>query len=179
MRLIIPHEILPGDYTLVVQIDDQPVEVSTIHIEGVPRVFDPPPVDEILNARLGDSLVLYGYTVDFTDGVLTLDLVWKATQTVDQDYTVFVHLVDENGVTVDQRDAMPVNNSYPTSLWSAGEFIVDRYTFSNIDAKIIDILAGMYIQEDGRRLPIVTSEGNSGKDYIKIYTLDIELSVKN
>jgi 4-amino-4-deoxy-L-arabinose transferase-like glycosyltransferase len=179
MRLIIPHQIPSGDYTLVVQIDDQPVEVSTIHIEGVPRVFDPPPVDEILNARLGDSLVLYGYTVDFTDGVLTLDLVWKATQTVDQDYTVFVHLVDENGVTVDQRDAMPVNNSYPTSLWSAGEFIVDRYTFSNIDAKIIDILAGMYIQEDGRRLPIVTSEGNSGKDYIKIYTLDIELSVKN
>ena len=43
------------------------------------------------------------------------------------DYTVFVHVLDSAGNVVGGQDNQPVGNRYPTTIWSAGEKIVDPY----------------------------------------------------
>ena len=47
---------------------------------------------------------------------------------MNENYTVFVHLVDSDGIVRGQKDNAPVNDTYPTSLWQPGEFVTDAYT---------------------------------------------------
>jgi hypothetical protein len=62
-----------------------------------------------------------------------ISLYWRATASMDADYTVSVRplrgggsISDENGQQLLQ-DHQPVWNTYPTSLWSPGEVIRDDY----------------------------------------------------
>jgi len=48
---------------------------------------------------------------------------------MDRDYVVFLHLLDEKGQIVAQRDIAPAGGTRPTSGWIAGEVVVDLHTF--------------------------------------------------
>jgi hypothetical protein len=56
---------------------------------------------------------------------LGLTLLWQPLRAPGGDYQVFIHLRDENGRTVAQRDAHPQNNTYPTNRWPAGQPVLD------------------------------------------------------
>jgi hypothetical protein len=56
---------------------------------------------------------------------LTVTLTWWAGQRTEIPYTSFVHLVDASGELVTQVDAMPVDNTYPTTCWVSGEIVED------------------------------------------------------
>jgi hypothetical protein len=58
---------------------------------------------------------------------LEVTLYWQCLAKTNQDYSVFVHLLDENELIVAQRDMYPGQGLYPTSLWSVGEAIANRY----------------------------------------------------
>jgi hypothetical protein len=71
---------------------------------------------------------------------LRLTLFWRALAPVDADYTVFVHLRNEGGATVAQRDSQPFEGLYPTSQWQAGETVVQP-----LDVELpVDLAAGTY-----------------------------------
>jgi hypothetical protein len=122
---------------------------------------------------LGEALLLYGYEVELNDD-LRVDLVWSARGSVAEDYTVFVHLVDADGRMVDQRDAMPRDNTYPTSLWVAGEYVPDTYRFEIPAPGEYWLRAGLYRQADGARLAVTTLTGDSLGDYREIGPIIIE-----
>ena len=61
-----------------------------------------------------------GETADVT-------VVWQALAPMRDDYSVFVHLVNEEGLTIAQADTMPGGGLRPTSEWSAGETRAERY----------------------------------------------------
>lgn len=48
---------------------------------------------------------------------LTLDIRWRVVRRPDRDYSVFVHLRDESGLIVAQRDSYPQSGRAPTSDW--------------------------------------------------------------
>src|SRR5262249_4533272 len=89
---------------------------------------------------------------------MKVTLYWAARGRPSASYTVFVHLLDELERVVVAGDAPPVSGTYPTSLWDDGDVISDSHQLT-IDASTrpgsYQIEVGLYLPQDGRRLPII------------------------
>jgi len=95
---------------------------------------------------------------------LRLTLFWQAVKPMDRDYSVFVHLVDDNGLIVAQRDSYPAGGNGITSRWPVGAVIPDLHI---VHIPVIapapcqtQLLVGLYDYRSGERL--VTAEGSDG-----------------
>jgi hypothetical protein len=90
-------------------------------------------------------------------GELLLALRWESLRAVDQDYQVFVHLLNGADQKLAQRDGQPVQWLRPTSTWQPGEEIVDRYGLllpDDLPMGGYTIAVGLYDPVSGQRLPI-------------------------
>ncbi|MCC6170235.1 MAG: hypothetical protein IT329_23655 [Caldilineaceae bacterium] len=85
-----------------------------------------------VNAQVGDAIALRGIAaapVTLTPGAgTTITVAWQTLGPVDRDYSVFVHLVDADGLVAAQLDTMPGGGLAPTSQWQPGELRVEGYT---------------------------------------------------
>lgn len=126
----------------------------------------PPPMEHPLSANLGNMVQLLGNDLS-TDRLkpgdtLQLTLYWQALNTMETNYTVFTHLLDEDNHIWGQKDNWPVNNTYPTTKWVKGEIVIDRYDI------IVDrdappgeytLEIGMYDLATNERLPVFDAQG--------------------
>jgi hypothetical protein len=105
----------------------KPPLLSSEEIEKVPNRLD---------VSFGGVMKLLGYELETESAQpgdsLTVTLYWQAlaemkAEVLAKDYSVFVHLLDENELIVAQRDMYPGQGLYPTSLWAVGDTIADRY----------------------------------------------------
>jgi hypothetical protein len=87
---------------------------------------------------------------------LDLTLYWRSTKPIEQSYTVFTHILDNEGQLLAQQDNLPENGKYLTSWWMAGEIITDLYSISipehmqaQSDASLV---VGLYDLSSGERL---------------------------
>lgn len=89
----------------------------------VTRVAPALPVD------FGASIRLDGYEAPRTalkrGEPLVLILYWHALRQIDQDYSLFAHLVAPDGKTIAAYDGAPRNGKYPTSQWEPARFVAD------------------------------------------------------
>jgi hypothetical protein len=96
--------------------------------------------------------------------MVPLRLYWRATATLDQDYTVFVHLLDSSGRPVAQADSQPRGGAYPTSAWAAGDVIPDDHNL-NLPAHLTPgdytLSVGLYLAPNGPRLPLKSPAGDA------------------
>jgi hypothetical protein len=93
---------------------------------------------------------------------IQVEFLWQTLQTPPVDYTVFVHLMDDNGQMVAGHDSQPVNNSYPTTIWTPAEHILDPHTLAvpaDLPAGQYHLTVGLYYQPTGERLPVQLREG--------------------
>ncbi len=127
-----------------------------------------PPTDpqDPLDVTFGDRVRLVGYDLDATSvrsgDSVPLTLHWHVIGKLERDYTVFVHLVDEQEAMVAQGDAPPLDNDYPTSFWGVGETLADEHRLEvKEDAAPGDcrLFVGFYDPATGQRLPLSDSEG--------------------
>ncbi len=140
-----PIDVPPGQYTLEVSIGDgSPIGLGTVEIQQADRIMVEPKIDHRMNVMLGDAIELVGYNRDPDQ----LTLIWRSIKSIDQDYTVFTHVLDQAGQQIAGQDNQPVNGSYPTSRWSPGEYVIDRYDLKTKGA----IEVGLYDPETGARL---------------------------
>ena len=110
-----------------------------------------------LEMHWADGIALAGYSLD--SQTLDLTLYWQATDTPSQDYTVFVHLLDESEAPRGQRDGPPVGGDYPTSLWIPGELVEDSYPIlfpANAPPGPYRVFLGLYDEATLARLPVPT-----------------------
>ncbi len=115
---------------------------------------------------LDNKVALVGYEIDpirvKAGGTLHLTIYWQAQQEIDRDYTVFTHLIDEEGQIWAQKDNQPKGGGYPTSLWDEGEVVKDEYELM-VDREAASgeyrLVTGMYILDPGERLPIYNEDG--------------------
>jgi 4-amino-4-deoxy-L-arabinose transferase-like glycosyltransferase len=93
-----------------------------------------------------------------------LRLYWRAASLLDQDYTVFIHLLDSDGKLIAQADSQPRSGDYPTSAWAAGDVIPDDHTL-NLPAHLAPgdyvIRIGLYLAPNGPRLPLKPLAGGA------------------
>jgi hypothetical protein len=167
LRWVVPRETPNGSYQLILIAGNTEIALAVVEIAGVARAYDPPPVQHRSNARFGTGLELRGYTLETNQGILSLSLVWHVSEVVSDDYKVFIHLVDDVGAIIEQRDAMPLDNAYPTSLWLMGEFIEDNYAFQ-IPDQPYSIRVGFYMPETGDRLPVSVGGEEQSNGYLVI-----------
>ncbi len=112
-------------------------------------------VARLVGLKLNQTSVQAGESLEF-------DLLWESLSQPELDYTVFNHLLDEHGELVAGYDSQPVNGSYPTSIWSPGERILDRRHLP-IPAALkpghYRLAIGLYYQPTGQRLPVQLPDG--------------------
>jgi hypothetical protein len=114
--------------------------------------------------RLGDGIELAAYRLSEDalgpGGILRLTLYWQALGQIDQDYTVFTHLIDSSNRIWAQHDSQPQGGQHPTSQWVEGEVVVDEHELILADDVLpgeYQIEVGMYDWVSGQRLAV--SEG--------------------
>jgi hypothetical protein len=169
----IPADVSSGQYALTVSLADAGsgeevglAPLAELTVEGRPRSFEVPPIQNPLEVNLGDQVELLGYALDTTElkagGKLSLTLYWKALAEMDASYTVFIHLLDTEDKIWGQRDSLPGNGMLPTTGWLPGEVIVDQYEIP-IQPDVLPaqyaIEVGMYRAETGQRLSIINQKG--------------------
>ncbi len=175
--LMIPSDAMPGPYHLITGVFDiihqnrihlltgeDVATVATLKIPLPPTTSQPA---QILSADFGDAIHLLGCTLNATVSEMQLSLFWQASRPLEADYTVFVHLVDANGNIAAQSDSQPLNGQYPTSIWAAGETVVDERVIP-VTPGTYQIFIGLYRLETGERLPAILNGERAIDDQILI-----------
>jgi len=158
-----------GQRLVVVDGAGHPVGTATAGWLKLAPAGEVPPPPVFADYRLGDAVALTGYDLEEvlppasggTGRVLHLTLHWVSLAPLEQDYTVFVHLVGPDGALAAQADGPPVGGDYPTSLWAPGEIVADgRFvSMEGLPPGTYDLRVGMYLLETGERLPVFDGQG--------------------
>jgi 4-amino-4-deoxy-L-arabinose transferase-like glycosyltransferase len=123
-------------------------------------------VQHEVSYRLGDGVALVGYDLEerlFSMGYGCVNLYWQALGEVPGDFSVFVHVVNDQDHTVAQSDSRPRGGFYPTSYWQQGETVLDQHCFSfpsNVQEGHYQVFVGMYTPENMQRLAAFDEDGN-------------------
>jgi hypothetical protein len=138
---------------------------------------DPASPQFVTELNLGHSISLLGYdlfpsTTDIllhSGDAIHLSLLWQAIAPIEQDYTVFVQMLDESGQLGLQMDRYSVDGFRPTSSWQLGEKVRDNYGLvipPEMPPGRYRLIAGMYWLETLERLPVTSYEAAHLGDYV-------------
>ncbi len=188
--LTIPAEVEPGVYRLLVgmyqypslELLGGPADVGLVAVKDPDSVQMTFPTDvqsrsETLkqtDVEFGERIALLGYDSKVIDNRLQMILYWQAERPLDQNWTVFVHLLDSAGNLVTQQDSQPRAGRYPTSVWDQGEVVEDVHDLAlppDLAEGDYQLVVGLYTVADGVRLPVLDSQGNSTGDTLPLVTL--------
>jgi hypothetical protein len=162
VRLPIPPELAAGQYVWrVAPLGESTAwEVGRLEVVAADRHFElPEDIDVPLAYEFGEGVHLRGMALG-SDAVAPgesgqLVLYWQTDEQPQAIYTVFVHVIDEEGDIVAQADHWP--GGLPSQTWAAGQVIVDEVLLP-VDADVppgkYRIAVGLYTAEDGVRLPV-------------------------
>ncbi len=173
----------PGEYRVVVRLYDPYHDQELLPNSGEELILAPvqivsPPFTDVaaldvqhpFRADLAGMIRLLGYNLEsgFRPGDgLHLTLFWQALSTVEQDYTVFTHLIDEQNHIWAQKDSQPAAGFYPTSRWRQEEVVRDQYDLiipADIAVGRYFLEIGLYSAATGERLPAFGPEGERLQD---------------
>ena len=107
---------------------------------------------------------------------VSVALRWRALRVMDEDYTVFVHLVGPDGRLHGQVDMWPVQGSYPTSRWTPGEELGDPYEVrldSDAPPGHYRVEVGWYLLATMQRLQIADADGHPIGDSFAVGELSV------
>jgi hypothetical protein len=154
---------------------------------AAPPKIDPATITQPLNITFDGKIELLHAVTDRVvaepGDPIKVTLYWRALQPIDRSYVEFVHLIDDQGIMIAQRDTWPGRGIYPTTLWQPGEVFADTlylhipdgvYAPNNATLRL-----GLYGQ-DGPRLVAIDSQGQTIEDgavhigTMKLYRRDNE-----
>ncbi len=135
-----------------------------------------------VDIKFGDAISLARYSlgskVAHAGDTITVTAYWQAHSHIDQDYTVFVHLIDTAQSNIyAQVDTMPRASVYPTSAWDAGELVRDSYVL-RLPADLAPgeylVRLGLYEHPSLARLPASDAGGNRIGDNVILPGVSIQ-----
>jgi hypothetical protein len=161
--LHLPRTLPPGGYTLWIGADGaEPIMLDAFTVAPLHRSFAVPEMpttaDIAFTGKDGEGVRLLGYALDpFVPGQLwRVTLAWQALAEITDDFVIFLHLRETGSDTpVAQADAMPLQGSYPTSLWLGGEVVVDHHQLAvpaDLAPGDYTLYVGFYTPEGARLL---------------------------
>jgi hypothetical protein len=121
----------------------------------------------------GQEIELVGYKLDHDSAAqgnyFRLVLYWRARAEIEEDYSVFVHLIGQEGESIAQGDGVPANGIYPTWAWVPGEIIEDEHLIpleTDSPAGTYQLSVGLYQLGTPDRLTVEDTEGASLGDQV-------------
>jgi len=138
-----------------------------------------------LAVNLDDKVKLLGYDLkaeSYKPGqVIGLTLYWQALTAMEKDYTVFTHLLGSynpltNGPLWGGHDSRPGDGTYPTTVWEAGEIVIDEYGIpiqADAPPEEYQLEVGMYHLATMERLPVLDDSGAVRDDKVLLGTLQL------
>lgn len=168
-----------GSAQLVVTLGSERIELGEVTVDGATILFDRPASDEAADVRFGgEGLRLVGFDPPPTSIAaaepFALTLYWHLSDgQMSADYTVFVHLLAEDGRLLAQHDGIPGGGQRPTGEWLPGEFVIDPHELAWREsgyAGAARIAVGLYDPVTGARLR--TADGGDA------YVLPIDFTVR-
>ena len=149
LRFDLPRDLPAGTYPFTLN----GLEIAQVRIEGIARVFDPPPMDTTVNLQFGDQLELIGYTIESLEDEYILTFNWRCTSIIVSELKFFIHLVDSSGIILEQIDNLPHNGSYPASLWAINEVVTEVHHMPRIADGVV-LRVGVYNAQTLERLAL-------------------------
>lgn len=148
--------------------DAQPLD-STWRAVALLQVGPAPALPNVASAtwQLGNNFALTSTAlpVQLQPGAaLSFRLLWESLSRTSTDYTVFVHVVNRDGVNVAQKDQQPLAGFAPTRLWEPGLDYRDEYHLPlppDLPAGEYSVRVGLYTLAGGR-LPVLQNEAVLG-----------------
>jgi len=141
----------------------------------------PSSIPNAMRINLGDQITLVGYNLDqraIQPGQsVRLTLYWQALKPMQTNYSVFTHLLAENGQRVAQMDSWPQHGQAPTSTWHPGSMIQDEYELNvpiSTPSGVYSIQIGVYLAETGSRLPVLDVTGQAQADHLVLSAIRVE-----
>jgi hypothetical protein len=130
------------------------------------------PATEIATAvslPFGENIRLNGYTLGETalrpGDIVEVTLFWETAVPLPNRYKVFLHLLDDNGNLVSQRDSEPGGGLALTTTWQPGAVVLDNHGLllpSDLPPGSYRLLLGLYdLANPANRLPILTPTGET------------------
>ncbi|MFQ6101960.1 MAG: hypothetical protein ACE5OS_12115 [Anaerolineae bacterium] len=118
---------------------------------GAGEVVEAIPPGEPL-ARFRDRVALLdAICICDEDGQVHLTTYWRAEADIETDATVFVHLVDPDGVLVAQADGYPLLGMLPFWLWEPGQVVRDVRHFEPVPVGEYTVRLGIWELATGER----------------------------
>ena len=116
--------------------------------------FSAPQPQVAANIDFARQIKLVGADLKNTGGSVDLNLYWQALTQPPHAYTVFVHVLDQQGNLLAQQDNMPVHDQLLTSCWQPGEQVIDPYAIAlpAQGPQPAAIEVGLYRLDNGERL---------------------------
>jgi len=163
-------------------VNSDPVSVTRVWIQSTRPSFEvPADIATPSGVTFGEKMRLLGYDVENSaraGGDVEVTLHWQAQDEMEKAYKVFVHLYDETGALVAQRDRLPGLGVRPTQVWEKGEVVADRYRIPidrGIPAGTYQIGIGFYDAETGERLVAFGPDGESlDQDRILLGSVEVK-----
>jgi hypothetical protein len=143
-----------------------PPELTPVQINAIPHRAD---------ADFGGEMKLLGYAVDSTSVLpgeaVTLTLYWQSEAAMDRNWSIFLHLVDDQNVIVAQRDRYPGMGALATTLLHPGQTFADRYVLPLPAAAYAPASAalevGLYDLLDGARASLLSVQNPSAVLHVR------------
>ncbi len=115
-------------------------------------------------AYFDERIKLEGWASEVEGQELLVTLAWESQKLLDENYTVFVHVMDNNGNMISQVDREP--RGYPTSDWRLSEVVIDQFLLQIPNDELSDqdyiIKTGFYYLPtlEGLGEPVVLEEAD-------------------
>lgn len=136
------------------------------------------PAEHNLFASLGGEVALIGYDAPARaepGQTVTVTLYWKAQKEITENYQVFVHLLWPDGTIAAQSDKLNPGE-FPTRRWPLDRYVRDQHRLSlpaDMPPGDYPLTAGLWLQAEGERLPVVGSDGEAPGDVVSLGTLAV------
>jgi hypothetical protein len=134
------------------------------------KEFNAQPAETDVYADFGEQIALIGYDfnpeVTYRGDQVDITLYWKALNSIDINYQVFVHLLDEEGQIIAQSDKLNPGD-FPTRRWPLDKYVRDEHSFVIPDWTPdgeYAISVGLWAAAEGWRLPLLDVTGEQVND---------------
>lgn len=155
-----------------------------------PAVAAPLAAGHVVDATFAGGMQLVGFDLpagaatDFSKP-LPLTLYFRAVKPVLEDYTLFLHLVDNDNRMFYQYDGIPYQGRHPPRQWNVGEIFADHYEIAlrpetdaaltqTLTSTLASLTLGFYpVLQPAERLAVLDANGQPAGDRLQLAKIRI------
>jgi hypothetical protein len=151
--------------------------LQLLHYNSADYTAEPAQVDRLDD--FGGQIALIGYDVSAETAVpgeqVTVTLYWQAQTEMAINFQSFVHLLRPDGSLAAQSDHLNPGE-FPTRRWPLDKYVRDVHILQlppDLPPGEYPVTAGLWVQTEGWRLPLLDANENQVDDKAALFTLTV------